>query len=75
MTELQAFYDAVFPHVDAAIGILRPVPARRDAGRRIRLLQIVHSFAMVSFPVEVWLQPEPVNGGIARIDRHSEPFP
>ncbi len=34
MTELQAFYDAVFPHVDDSDRILRPVPARRDAGRR-----------------------------------------
>jgi signal transduction histidine kinase len=41
----------------------------------IRLLQIVHSFAIVSFPVEVWLQIEPVNGGVARIDRLSEPLP
>lgn len=41
----------------------------------VRLLQLVLSLALVSFPVEVWRQPEVVNGGVARIDRLREPLP
>ncbi len=37
-----------------------------------RLLQLVHSFLMVSFAVEVWRQPEVIHCGSARIDRTVE---
>ena len=75
MAELQAFYDAVFPRAEEAIACVRPLPARRHARRRERLLQLVHSLLMVSYAVEVWKQPQVVNGGSARIDRILEPLP
>ena len=40
-----------------------------------RLLQLLHSLLMVSYAVEVWKQPEVINGGSARIDRILEPRP
>ena len=38
-----------------------------------RLLQLLHSLALVSYAVEVWRQPLPIDTGSARIDRISEP--
>ncbi len=75
MRKLQAFYDAFFPRAEEAIAwcdrfSLNDMPA--DAQR---LLQLLHSLLMVSYAVEVWKQPEVVNGGSAQIDRILEPLP
>jgi hypothetical protein len=75
MDELQAFYDAVFPRAEDAIAwcdafALDDMPADAE-----RLLQLLHSLLMVSYAVEVWKQPEVINGGSARIERILEPRP
>lgn len=75
MEELRAFYDACFPRADEAIAYcdrfaLDDLPAEVE-----RLLQLLHSLLMVSYAVEVWKQPEVINGGSARIDRIREPRP
>lgn len=75
MHEMQAFYDACFPRAEDAIRYcdrfdLHDLPD--DVGR---LLQLLSSLALVSYPMEVWHQPLPVNTGSARIDRTREPRP
>jgi len=39
------------------------------------LLQLVHSLMLVSFPVEVWFQPKPIDSADAWLDRVMEPLP
>ena len=73
MEDMQAFYDACFPRAEAAIQYcdgfaLDAMP--EDAGR---LLQLLLSFALVSYPIEVWQQRLPVDTGSARLDRIREP--
>ena len=73
MDQLQAFYDACFPLVDAAIDHcdrydLHDLPPDVE-----RLLQLLLSFALVSYPVEVWRQTLPIDTGSARLDRIREP--
>jgi hypothetical protein len=73
--ELQAFYDAFFPRAEEAISYCDGFPLDEMPDDVQRLLQLLHSLLMVSYAVEVWKQPEVVNGGSARIDRILEPVP
>jgi hypothetical protein len=75
MEDLQAFYDAVFPRAEEAIAYCDGFPLDDMPPDAERLLQLLHSLLMVSYAVEVWKQPEVVNGGSARIDRILEPLP
>ena len=75
MAELQAFYDACFPRAEEAIAWCDGFPLDRLPADAERLLQLLHSLLLVSYAVEVWKQPEVVNGGSARIDRILEPRP
>jgi hypothetical protein len=75
LDEMQAFYDAAFPRAEDAIRYcdgfdLDDLP--EDVGR---LLQLLHSLALVSYAVEVWRQQLPIDTGAARIDRTREPRP
>jgi hypothetical protein len=40
-----------------------------------RLLRLVHSFVMISFPIEVWGQPNIPDTGDAYLERVVEPVP
>jgi hypothetical protein len=75
MDELQAFYDAVFPRAEAAIAYCDRFPLAAMPEDAERLLQLVLSFLMVSYAVEVWRQPEVIHSGSAHIDRLIEPRP
>ena len=73
--DMQVFYDACFPRAEEAIAYcdrfdLNALP--EDANR---LLQMLHSLALVSYATEVWGHPEPVDMGAAVIDRIHEPRP
>ena len=75
LEDMQAFYDACFPRAEEAIEYcdrydLDSLPA--DAAR---LLQLLHSLALVSYAVEVWGQQLPIDTGAAVIDRIAEPSP
>ena len=75
MDEMQVFYDACFPHAEAAIEYcdqfdLDALPAEAE-----RLLQMLHSLALVSYAVEVWLRPLPIDTGAATMQRTREPQP
>jgi hypothetical protein len=75
MGDMQAFYDAFFPRAEEAIAYCERFPLDDMPAEAERLLQLLHSLLMVSYAVEVWKQPEVVNGGSARIDRVREPRP
>ena len=75
MAELQAFYDASFPRAEEAIAYCDRFPLEELPADAERLLQLVYSLLLVSYPVEVWKHPEVVNGGSAVIDRILEPRP
>lgn len=75
MQEMQSFYDACFPRAEAALAHcdqydLHALPAEVE-----HLLQMLLSLALVSYVVEVWLEPLPLHTGAAVIDRTREPRP
>jgi hypothetical protein len=75
MDEMRALYAAVLPRVEAAFAYCDrwPLDALPDDAQR--LLQLLHSFVMVSFPVEVWRQPRIPDVGDADLERVAEPAP
>ena len=73
MDEMQVFYDAAFPRAEAAIEYCDKFALDNIPDDALRLLDLLSSLALVSYPVEVWRQPLPVNIGSARIDRILEP--
>jgi len=73
MEEMQAFYDAVFPRLDEALGYLDELNFDElpdDAGR---LLTLCYSLVNVSFPIEVWRQARVPDSGAASMDVVVEP--
>src|SRR4051794_39734336 len=75
MDEMQAFYEACFPRAEDAIQYCDRFDLHDLPDDVLRLLQLLYSLALVSYPAEVWHQPLPINTGSARIDRISEPRP
>ena len=57
MDEMQAFYDALFPRAEDAIAYCDKFPLDDLPEDAKRLLQLLYSLVMVSFPVEAWRQP------------------
>ena len=68
MDEMQAFYDAALPRLEAAMAYLDSLP--EDA---TRLLWLCYSLVNASFPVEVWRQPRVPDSGAASMDMVVEP--
>jgi hypothetical protein len=73
MEGMREFYDACLPRAEAAIVYcdqfdLNDLP---DSARH--LMQLLFSYALVSYPIEVWNQPLPVDTGSAQMDRTREP--
>lgn len=75
MPELEAFHAAAAPRMDAALDHLDRFPLDAQPPAERNLMMLVHSFVMVSFPVEVWRQVRPLHAGVARIDRVGGPVP
>ena len=75
MDEIQAFYDATFPRAEAAIVYLEKFPLQDLPVDAHRLLQLLYSLVMVSFPVEAWRQPYVPDSGAAYLDLLIEPRP
>ena len=75
MDEMQSFYDACFPRAEEAIGYCDQFSLHDMPADAVRLLQLLHSLALVSYAIEVWRQPLPIDTGSARIDRIREPRP
>ncbi|HVU62288.1 MAG TPA: hypothetical protein VHD58_11655 [Mycobacteriales bacterium] len=73
MADMRSFYDACLPRVEAAMDYCDqfelsglPDPARN-------LMHLLFSYALVSYPIEVWNQPLPVDTGSAQLERTREP--
>ena len=75
MDEIQAFYDACFPRAEAAIAYCEKFPLDDLPEDAERLLQLLYSLVMVSFPVEAWRQPNVPDSGAAYLDLLIEPRP
>jgi hypothetical protein len=74
MDELQAFYDAVFPRAEAAIAYLDGFSLHELPDDARRLMHLLYSLIMVSFPVEIWKQPYIPDTGTASFDLEIEPI-
>ena len=75
MDEMQAFYDAFFPRAEAAIAYCDQFPLDELPEDAERLLQLLYSLVMASFPVEAWRQPHVPDSGAAYLDLLIEPIP
>jgi hypothetical protein len=75
MAELQAFYDAAFPRLEAGTAYLKNVTLDGISDEDKRLLWLFSSLVTVSFPVEVWRQPKVPDSGASSIDAVLEPTP
>jgi hypothetical protein len=75
MAEQQAFYDAFFPRAEEAIAYCDRFPLDDLPEDAERLLQLIYSLIMVSFPVEAWRQPHIPDSGAAYLDLLIEPIP
>ncbi len=73
MDELQAFYDAALPRLEAAAAYLEQFPLDALPEDATRLLQLCYSLINVSFPVEAWRQPHVPDSGAASLDLVVEP--
>ena len=73
MDELQAFYDAAFPRLEAAMEYLDRYELDALPDDATRLLWLCYSLVNVSFPVEVWRQPRVPDSGAASMDMVVEP--
>ncbi len=65
MEEMQAFYDAAFPRLDAALDYLDQFDLADLPDDAKRLLWLTCALVNVSFPVEVWRQPRVPDSGAA----------
>jgi hypothetical protein len=75
MEQMQAFYDAFFPRAEEAIQYCERFPLDDLPEDAERLLQLLYSLVMVSFPVEAWRQPNVPDSGAAYLDLLIEPLP
>jgi hypothetical protein len=73
MDEMQGFYDAAFPRLEAAMEHLDRYPFDALPDDATRLLWLCYSLVNVSFPVEVWRQPRVPDSGAASMDVVVEP--
>ncbi len=73
MDELQAFYDAAFPRLEAAMAYLDQFPLDALPEDATRLLWLCYSLVNASFPVEVWRQPRVPDSGAASMDAIVQP--
>ena len=73
MDEMQAFYDAALPRLEAALAYLDDLPLDSLPEDATRLLWLCYSLVNASFPVEVWRQPRVPDSGAASMDLVVEP--
>jgi len=73
MDEMQTFYDAAFPRLEAAMAYLDQFPLDALPDDALHLMWLLYSLVQVSFPVEVWRQPRVPDSGAASIDAVVEP--
>jgi len=75
MEEIQEFYDAVMPRAEAAIRYLEKFRLNDLPEDAFRLLKLLYSLILMSFPVEIWKQPYIPDTGTAQFELKIEPVP
>lgn len=75
MDEIQAFYDAIFPRAEAAICHLEQFPLDELPEDALRLLKLLYSLIVISFPVEIWRQPAIPDTSTSSFELKLEPVP
>jgi hypothetical protein len=73
MDDMQSFYDAAFPRLEAIIEHLDRYDLDALPEDARHLLWLSYSLVNVSFPVEVWRQPRVPDSGAASMDVIVEP--
>ena len=73
MEEIQSFYDAAFPRLEAATAYLDQFELSALPDDAKRLLWLCYSLVNASFPVEVWRQPRVPDSGAAKFHAVIEP--
>ena len=73
MQEMEAFYDATMPRLEAAMKYLDDLDFTALAPDATRLLWLCYSLVNASFPVEVWRQARVPDSGAASLDLVVEP--
>jgi hypothetical protein len=73
MDELQTFYDAAFPRLEAAASYLDQFEIDALPEDAKRLLWLFCALVTVSFPVEVWRQPRVPDSGASTFEAALEP--
>jgi hypothetical protein len=73
MEEMEAFYDAALPRLEAAMAYLDQFPLDDLPDDAARLLWLCYSLVNASFPVEVWRQPRVPDSGAATMAVVVEP--
>ena len=71
--ELEEFYDAVAARADEAIAYLNSLEFRNLPDDAVRLLQLLYSFILVSYAVNIFQQPRIPDSGSAFFDTAYEP--
>jgi hypothetical protein len=71
--ELDEFYDAIAPHAERAIAYLDGLDLNDLPDDATRLLQLLYSMILVSYPVNVFKQPRIPDSGAAFFDMVAEP--
>lgn len=71
--ELMAFYDAVSPRAEEAISYLNQFELNELPDDATRLLHLLRSMILVSYPVNVFKQPRIPDSGAAFVDTVVEP--
>ena len=75
MDHMHAFYEAGMSRFEDAVAYCDQFPLDEMPDDALNLLHLVYSLVTVSFPVEVWHQPNVVDSGAAYLDLVSEPTP
>ena len=74
MDEMQEFYDAGMARLeDAMVYLDERFPLHDMPDDAKRLMHMMQSVVMVSFPVEVWKQPRVLDSGAAWVEIIQEP--
>ena len=73
MDELQAFYDAAFPRLEAATTYIEQFGMDNLPDDGKRLLWLFGGLVTASFPVEVWRQPRVPDSGASAVEAVVEP--
>ena len=71
--ELDEFYDAIASHAEAAIAYLDGLDLSDLPDDAARLLHLLYSMILVSYPVNVFKQPRIPDSGAAFFDMVAEP--